>query len=494
MATTRRTTLIWLAIALIQFFPALPARAQTSLHFRPLSNPTHTVENLYRVGKIGPVDNTATMRADLALLANEVDISGRLAIPLPEGTRILTFEPNEIRTPEYANGSTPRTYRGSLSGIADSQARIYLDANYFGGMIRTSTGVYVIETTGTDPGSRVSTVLIQRFAAKKCSACEANSFAPPYLPKGGGPAPIDPGDDFTKPIVNRTIVQRSLTVITDCDFEYVQKRGGAAVANARALSWINQLDPFFQKDIGIRLRVGGQVVRTAENPVYTAATSRDLRFESQTFWEQNPQPARSFVLTLTGKDLVSPTDGGTSSLNICHPGEGVVAREADPARFGPFGTINLLGSLFVDQINANLPLQPGDPECSPLAGAVFVGQAQVNGEILAQEFCWKTLAGISARLAEPSAGCVVGGPDTTVRILTSTSRVVPASGGQVTFQMQVLPGTNWVVASRAQWISVLVNRELSRVEVQVAPLPKGRLGARIGDVVINGEKIPILQQ
>lgn len=488
------------------FRPSLAATTQQSLKAIPVRGPRSS-----REGTIDPI-RTATTRVELPALSREAEKTGRLALPLEGTSTVFHLFPNEIRTADYTSevvrngrpeilpGGPCRTYRGFVEGVAGSDVRLYVDENYLGGIVLTPSNAYHIEADTTESPNwegrkgRFSTIRISRTEVVK----EGEIPNLPFLlnggavTNGGGRAPIDPVSDFGSPIKNLTIAQRVLQVVTDCDFEYVRRQGGAAQANARLLSFLNAIDPLFQKGVGVRIRVSGQVTQDSFSQVYTGNSTKELLQQLSAEWGARPTPSRAFVMLVSGKTFLPETDLGQASGGFCPFDQGFVAREASPSTFGPFATMNLLSGFFLKQVFPIPPLSAGDPECGGAPGSNFIGQEPLDGTTLAAEFCPKSAAGFNLAIRNPFYNCVAATAESTVQIVNSTSRIVPAGGGTVSFTIQSL-SPDWQVFSRVPWMTSRQDAS-GEVTVTVASVPKGSGGARIGEIVMNGARIPVRQE
>lgn len=468
----------------------------------------------YRLpAKKAALEPRTTSRIDLGSYSKEVLETGRIALPLDSISRVVSLVPNEIRTSDFQTysaqggkliplGKGPcRTYRGIVEGMDGSEVRMYVDENYLGGVIATPTGAFVIDTVKVDrietngASARVGTVVISKTDRVSCATCGSTlpeKLAGGVIAKGAGRAPVDPANVPWVPIVNRTIAQKTVKIVTDADFEYVQNQGSASAANARILSFINTYEPFFQQGVGLRLRVSGQVVRDTLPQVYSGQSSIDLLGQLAGDWVNRPTPQRAFVMMLTGKTYMPETDSGVSSSSSCLSNQGFVAREGNPNLFGPFATLNNLSALTTLQMDLSSGVVVGDPDCSSNILDVFIGQVPILGDTLATKFCWKTVNGINQGLGSFSGACIVASAESTVTILNSSSRVVPATGGAVTFSIQGPPSNDWQVYSLDSWMTPQVNYTTGVVTVTVPPIGKGQ-PTRIGTVVINGARISISQ-
>jgi hypothetical protein len=311
--------------------------------------------------------------------------------------------------------------------------------------------------------------------------------------KGAGRAQVDPANIPGQPIINRTVAQKTVKIVTDCDFEYVQAQGGVSTANARLLSFINSFDQYFQQGVGLRLRVSGQVARDTLPQIYTAQSSQGLYSQLAADWVNRATPERAFVMMLTGKTYEPLENLGISSSSACSTNQGFVAREAD-SMFGPFATLNGLSFFTTLQLDVNSGVPLGDPDCSSNILDVFIGQSPIGGDVLGTKFCWKTVQGINQRLQLFSGSCIVASTASTVTIVNSTSRIVGGNGGTISFTVQGPVSNDWQAYSLESWLSTQVNYTTGTVTINVAPLGKGTSTTRIGTVIINGARFSVLQQ
>lgn len=474
---------------------------------------THSISYQAQPAKKAAFERGTTMRANLAHLSREVVGTGRIALPLDGTSKVISLVPNEVRTSDFGafvdrggklvpvEAGPCRTYRGTIEGISGSEVRLYLDDSYLGGTITTPTESYTIDTIARDTiakngvSSEVATVVLGKADAKVCLPCQAaNRFLNGSMAKGAGRVQIDPAMLPGQPIVNRTIAQRVVKIVTDCDFEYVQVQGGASNANARLLSFINTIDPFFQQGIGVRLRVSGQVARDTLPQVYTGTSTQMLYSQLASDWVNRPTPSRAFVMMLSGKTFAPLSDAGTGSGASCANNQGFVAREGNPSSFGQFATINLLSLSVTEQMNLEQTVIAGDPDCGGDFLANFIGQLPLNGDSMATEFCWKTVRGVNLALSNPVLSCIASSPESTLTIVNSTSRMVSSNGGTVNMTIQGPTTGDFQAYSRESWMSTQFNSTSGILTITVNPIGKGSNPNRFGTVVINGTPVTISQQ
>ena len=291
---------------------------------------------------------TFSAHEDLRLNSETVLASiraGHLSLQTPERDLEIDLRPNDLRAANYtaqAIGETrvarvlPRqevnTYKGTVLGMAGSDARFAVNGGRLEGMILTGGDTYFVEAA-----SRYSAVAdnsdyflykagdVRPGAASSCGitlgdevkarSSQINSNAS----TGVTPAVFSP--------------MKVVELATESDFVYTSALGGASAANNDILSIMNNVQAIYNRDLGMTFTVVFQNAWDAPNDPYTATDYQNAINEFMNYWNANfTTHPRDVAHLWTGRNL-----GGVAGFS----NQGVVCRGNGVASYG-FSTLQTI--------------------------------------------------------------------------------------------------------------------------------------------------------
>jgi Metallo-peptidase family M12/Fibronectin type III domain/Dockerin type I domain len=266
-----------------------------------------------------------SMRIDTVGVARQVRERGEFILTTGGRTFDVVLEPHDLRAPEYRAEESSyggirrelapapvRTYRGTVPGLWNSEARFSVRADSLEGVILTPEEWYYVEplrnfSPGADPSEMVfyrrSDIVEEEIGT--CGATLAHRI----------------GDAHTmvEPQMQAAALGISTAdVATEADYEYVTASGGAAQANATILDILNQVDGIYQTQLSISLRVVYQHAWSTTDDPYTSTAPSTMLSEFRDHWNANFY-AVAFDLAhmWTGKDMDGSTIGIAYLSVVC---------------------------------------------------------------------------------------------------------------------------------------------------------------------------------
>ncbi|HSP64342.1 MAG TPA: M12 family metallo-peptidase [Pyrinomonadaceae bacterium] len=267
--------------------------------------------------------NHEDVRLDSQTAAQRVRESGRLSVQTPARDFEIVLAPNDLRAPNYraeevSDGGIVRevpmsrvnTYKGSVVGMPDADARFTVDDDTVEGMIITSDQSYFLESarkysTSADAGDYLfyKASDVRPEITRTCGDTldeqvnrEAKQFA----------------SEFSSHVAPQVFSPFKVAEIaTEADFEYVSAFGGSSAnANSDILSVMNQVQAIYERDIGLTFTVVSQHTWTTADPYSTSGASQpavNLLNSFTNYWNANfAATSRDDVHLWTGKNLGGP--------------------------------------------------------------------------------------------------------------------------------------------------------------------------------------------
>ncbi|HEX5703468.1 MAG TPA: M12 family metallo-peptidase [Pyrinomonadaceae bacterium] len=301
------TLVLSLVVAFSVIDAYLPVGAQT--------NKTHYRQDLARF-----FSEHEEVQLDSRSAAEGVRRLGRLSLKTGARTLEIMLTPNDLRARGYraeefsADGvtrilPTPPvvTYKGTVAGLPNSEARLTVEDDKLEGMILTGDDVYYIE-----PGRRYS-------AAAQSSdyifyrAADVRSDSTVSCPDSLG-AQVNLS---AKELMSQATVSyehafspfKIIEIATEADFEYTNALGGSAAANNNILSILNSVEAIYERDIGLTFTVSVQHTWTSPDPYSTAGAQAPAVNLLNSFAANHPfgSAQRDVAHLWTGKDIGAPS-------------------------------------------------------------------------------------------------------------------------------------------------------------------------------------------
>jgi hypothetical protein len=267
--------------------------------------------------------NHEDLRLDSQTVAQRVRESGRLSVQTPARDLEIVLSPNDLRAPNYRaeeviDGGIVRevpmsrvnTYKGSVIGMPDADARFTVDDNTIEGMIITRDQSYFLES-----------------ARKYSTSADAADYLF-YNASDVRPEITRTCGDTLEQQVNREAKQfvseasagiapqvfspfKVVEIATEADFDYVSAFGGSsATTNNDIVSIMNQVQAIYERDIGLTFTIVFQHTWTTADPYSTSGGGQpavNLLNSFTNYWNTNfTGTSRDDVHLWTGKNLGGP--------------------------------------------------------------------------------------------------------------------------------------------------------------------------------------------
>jgi|GEM_PF-902116 len=264
--------------------------------------------------------NHEDVRLDSSAVAQGVRESGRLSVQTPARDLEIVLSPNDLRAPSYraeevVEGGIVRevpmsrvnTYKGSVIGMPDADARFTVDDNGIEGMIITSDQSYFLES-----------------ARKYSTSADAEDYLL-YKASDVRPDITRTCGDTLDEQVNREAKQfvsessagitpqvfspfKVVEIATEADFEYVSQSGGnTTTTNSNILGIMNQVQAIYERDIGLTFTVVFQRAWNTADPYSTSGPDPSAAVNLlNSLTTKYTGPSRDDVHLWTGKNLGGP--------------------------------------------------------------------------------------------------------------------------------------------------------------------------------------------
>jgi hypothetical protein len=263
--------------------------------------------------------NHEEVQFDPRAATQRVRESGRLSLVTPAHDFEIQLRPNDLRSANYraeevidggitrpVQMSSVNTYRGSVEGVAGTDARFTVDENHFEGMIITPQEYYFFEAASKYSSAAGSTDYLLYKAsdvrpdlARVCGTLEEeiSRGAKDIAPNVSASAAPDVFSPY-----------KIIDIATEADFEYVNAAGSSAAANNEILSIMNQVQAIYQRDIGLTFSVVFQHTwDTQSDPYNTSGDAFAVLNEFTNYWNSNfASTPRDTTHLWTGRDLGGP--------------------------------------------------------------------------------------------------------------------------------------------------------------------------------------------
>lgn len=446
---------------------------------------------------------------DPGQVTRQVKQTRSLTLTTSRGTFEMTLEPHDMRAPGYRAESwgdkdvtvlepgPVRTYKGTVKGFPDAQARFTIDEHTVEGLIITPNELLFLEPAqrysktsaktdfvfyaGSDvkesPGE-CGTTMAQVVARHSTSFSNQTSSKSPQPQAVYGP-------------------EREIGIAVEADFEYFQTLGSEAAATNRITDIMNQVDGLiYSPQMGVRLTIVHMRIWSTASDPYTSpvapATSIDAVTalnEFRTYYNVNAPAgaaSRDIAHLFMGRDFTG------STIGIAYL----------PGLDCPFDAVDGLG-YGISQHNTGNPAALTAHEIGHNLGASHVTSANggdcttsiMNPSLnSSQNFCQYSRDEITRLTIETSACLTPQTQPGCSYSLSQSPQILPADAGGTSVTITTQPGCNWAVAEGESWLTVTSGASGSGTgTVTYSVTANNVCGARTGMVSI-GDKILTVQQ
>lgn len=441
---------------------------------------------------------------DPGAAARRVRANGRLSIATGEHRFEVALQPNDMRSADYRAEETDeygvrrevasapvRTYKGTVGGRADAQARFTVDDRTVEGAIITPGERYYVEPLRKyEPGAAATDFVLYKKSDVIADPAESCGVT---LDEEVGKA----ADGISAQVARALTAEAAAAtwtqaeIATEADYEYVTALGGsAAAANADILGIMNQVEGVYEMEMGITFKVVYQHAWAAKGTGYpysaTAVGSQVLE-EFTNHWNASFKGVtRDLAHLWTGKDLV---DSGNNPGLIGIAWLGSVC--ANPAR--AYGVSQRMTSvvqkhiLAAHEIGHNFGAYHSDSKagCGNTIMGAYIGTGLT--------FCPFSRGEITS-FAGLNSSCLAQVPPDCTYALSSTGQSFRTTGGTGSVSVTAAFACAWTAKSNVSWVTITSGASgtaSQTVNYTVAANPSTTL--RTGTLTIAGKTYTVTQ-
>jgi hypothetical protein len=260
------------------------------------------------------------VQLDPRAAAQRVKESGRLSLVTASRDFEIQLRPNDLRAPAYraeevVDGVTRpvqmppvNTYRGSVEGLAGTEARFTLDDTHAEGMIITPQDSYFVEAASKySAAAGANDYLLYKASEVRPDIIRSCGTLDEAISRGAknmGPQ-VQAGAVTPEVFSPFKVVE----IATEADGEYTTALGGSAAANSDILSVMNGVQAIYQRDIGVTFTVVFQHTWTdaTTDPYVTSGNAGTMLNEFTDYWNRNfTGNPRDVTHLWTGRPLGGP--------------------------------------------------------------------------------------------------------------------------------------------------------------------------------------------
>jgi hypothetical protein len=264
--------------------------------------------------------NHEDLKLDAPSAAEQVRENGHLSLVTRSHDFEIQLRPNDLRASNYRaqevadDGvahdipmSPVNTYKGSVEGIAGTDARFTVKNNNIEGMIVTPGESYFLEAANKYSASAVANDYLL-YKASDVRPDITRTCGDTLDQKVSLGAKQMSFGFTTSATPNAFSPFKVVEIATEADFEYVSDLGNSTAANNDILSIMNQVQAIYERDLGLTFSVVFQHAwATANDPYNTSGDAGAALNEFTTYWNANfaNQP-RDVTHLWTGRNLGGP--------------------------------------------------------------------------------------------------------------------------------------------------------------------------------------------
>jgi hypothetical protein len=363
-----------------------------------------------------------------------------------------------------------RTYKGSVLGRDDAQARFTVDDRTFEGLIVTPEERYMVEPMRKYSATAEATDFVLYRASDVIKGQE-----------GAGEEPIDYELRHTvedvAPRVNDamlapeavTATVRDIELSTEADYEYVVGLGGTSqAANNEIMSIMNMVEGVYQTQLDLTFTIVFQHTWIANNDPYATTepggcynnvvcgpnpsqiVPRGILNEFMEYWNTNypagggaNNPKRDLAHIWTGKD-VNGSVIGLAWLNV------VCSAPTYSYGFSQrIATAPVKYAVTAHEIGHNLSASHSDGQ----TGCTNTIMSSISSPNSVLEFCPFSVNQIKTYV-NANSGCLTTVNTTCTYTISPTSKSFTSTGGSDQVTVTTTAGCAWTAVSNAAWVTI----------------------------------------
>jgi hypothetical protein len=230
--------------------------------------------------------------ASLSAPAAEGNINS-LTIPTGAKNYVLNLTPNDLRASGYAAEEMTalgahtldfggvKTFKGKVSGVADSEARVTIDGGKIEGYFLAGAEKFYIEPARrySEFAGEADLIVYGETDFLNPSTFECDSPLGKKIESGMRAVELQSAAQTAQTL-------HVIELATEADFEYVQAFGGSSQANAEILSILNMVEGVYERELNLTFDITYQHAWTMPDP-FTGANGEALVRSFQTYWNAN---------------------------------------------------------------------------------------------------------------------------------------------------------------------------------------------------------------
>jgi Metallo-peptidase family M12/Reprolysin family propeptide/Domain of unknown function (DUF4214) len=248
--------------------------------------------------------------------------SGRLSLVTAAHDFEIQLRPNDLRAPNYraeevVDGVTRQvpmpgisTYKGSVEGMAGTDARFTIDGEHVEGMILTPQDSYFVESARKYSAvAGANDYLLYKASDVRPEITRSCGTLDEEISRSAKDMAPSVASGTVKPEVFSPF--KVVEIATEADGEYTRALGGSANANNDILGVMNGIQAIYQRDIGLTFTVVLQHTWTdpATDPYTVSGDAPAMLQEFTTVWQRDfpaNNPVRDVAHLWTGRALGGP--------------------------------------------------------------------------------------------------------------------------------------------------------------------------------------------
>jgi hypothetical protein len=399
-----------------------------------------------------------------------------------------------------------RTYRGTVLGRDDAQARFTVDEGTLEGLIITPEERYLVEPVSKYSAGADTMDFVVYKASDVIEGQPGERQGPIDRELRHTAEEIAPKVDEAVSMDAVTAVVRDVELATEADAEYVTALGGTVAANNEILSIMNMVEGVYQQQNDLTFTITFQHTWTnAASDPYSATApggcynntvcggpppggldQKGILNEFMEYWNANfpaSSPRRDLAHMWTGKDV----DGGTIGLAWI----GVVCRNASYS-YGfsqRISTAPIKHVVTAHEIGHNFNADHSDGQAG-CANTIMGSSGSPNTVF---QFCPFSVNQIKAHV-NANAGCLTTATSCSYTIAPTSKASVAATGVSDRVTITTAAGCQWSAVSNASWITITTATSgTGSGTISYTVAANTSTAARTGTMTIAGQTFTVTQ-
>lgn len=445
---------------------------------------------------------------DSGQITRQVKQTRSLTLTTTRGKFEMTLEPYDIRTPGYRaeawgdKGVTilerapVRTYKGTVKGLPAAQARMTIDEGTVEGLIVTPNELFFLEPSKRFSVSAAKTDFVFYAASDvKESPGECGTTMAEVVAHQSAKASNQTSAKGPQPeAVFGPVLE--IGIATEADFEYFTALGSEAVAAAKIVEIMGQVDAIYNVQLGLKFMVMHTRVWTTANDPYTTPVAPETTIgastalnEFRTYYNGNAPAAaagRDAAHLFTGRDFTGSTIGIAFRPGLECQSNGDAYGISQHLTSGNANLAGLTAHEIGHNLNAAHVTSSQGADCASSIMTPNISASQNFCQFSRDEITDHAIAESACLTSLTQPGCTYS--------LSQSSDSFPAGAGGNSVNITTQPGCNWAVAEGESWLTITSGASgTGSGTVTYSVTTNGICGARSGEVSIGGQLLTVNQ-